>query len=43
MMSFQQIVTSLSFFQFIANLKQSGSQILEAWSAKLALTLTVAF
>ena len=31
-MSCQRIVMSLSFFHFITNLKQFGSQILEAWS-----------
>ena len=28
--SYQQIVTSLSFFQVMANLEQSGSRILDA-------------
>ena len=42
-MSCQHIVMPLSFFHFITNLKQFGSQILEAWSVKLALTLTVTF
>ena len=30
MTSFEQIVTSLSFFRFMDNLEQSGSRILDA-------------
>ena len=36
-----KIVTSLPFFQFTVNLKQSGSQIPDAGSAKLTFSLTV--
>ena len=43
MTSSRQILTSLSFFQFMANLEQSGSQIPDAWSVKLTFSLTVAF
>ena len=32
--SFLAIVTSLSFFQFLANLEKSGSRIPDAWSVK---------
>ena len=35
MMSCWKIVTSLSFFRFIANLEQSGSRILDAVSVKV--------
>ena len=35
MTSCQKTVTSLSFFQFMANLEQSGSRILDAWSVKI--------
>ena len=42
-MSCQQIVTSLSLFQFMANLEQSGNQILNAWSVKFTFSLTVTF
>ena len=35
MKSFQKIVTSLSIFQFMANLEQSGSRMSDAWSVKL--------
>ena len=35
----QQIVTALLFFQFMANLEQSGSNILDAWSAILIFSL----
>ena len=41
MMSCQQIVISLIFFQFMANLEQFGSQITEAWSLKLIFSLTL--
>ena len=39
----QQIVTSLLCFQFMAYLEQSGSQIPEAWSVILSVSLTVTF
>ena len=42
-MSCRKIVTSLSFFQFMANLEQSGSQIPDAESAKLMFSLIVTF
>ena len=32
--SFLEIVTSLSFFQFLANLEKPGSRIPDAWSVK---------
>ena len=35
MVSYQQTVISLSFFRFMANLKQSGSWIANIWSVKL--------
>ena len=38
-----EIVTSLSFFQFTANLEQSRNCIPNAWSAKLTVSLTVTF
>ena len=41
--SFRQIVTSLSFSQFIANLERSGSHIPEAWSVMLILLLIITF
>ena len=34
MTSSKKNMISLSFFQFMANLEQSGSQNLEAWSVK---------
>ena len=43
MTSPQQIVTSLSFFQFMANLEPSGSRIPEAESVKLTFSLKVTF
>ena len=43
MMSCQKIVTSLLFFQFMANLEQPGSRILETRSAKVTFSLTVTF
>ena len=43
MTSFQQIVTSLSFFRFKTNLEQSRSRIPDAWSVKLIFSLTVTF
>ena len=43
MTSSRQIVTSLSFFRFMTNLEQSGSQISDAWSVKLTFLLTETF
>ena len=43
MTSHQQIMTSLSFFQFMANLEPSGSRIPEAESVKLTFSLKVTF
>ena len=43
MTSFQGLVTSLTFFQFTANLEQSGSRIPEAYSIKLLFSSTVTF
>ena len=43
MTSCRQIVTSLSFFQFMTNLQPSGSPIPDAWSIKLTLSLTMIF
>ena len=43
MTSFYKIVTSLSFFQFMANLEQSGSLIPDAYSVKLKFSLIVMF
>ena len=43
MMSCWKIVTSLSFFQFMAILEKSGSQIPDAESAKLMFSLIVTF
>ena len=34
---------SLSFFQFMANLEQSGSRILDAWSVILTFSLIAIF
>ena len=39
----QQIVTSLSFFQFMANLQLSGSRISEEWSIEITFSLTMTF
>ena len=36
-------VTPLPFFQFAANLEQSGSRILDAWSVKFIFSLIVTF
>ena len=36
-------MTSLSFFQFIANLEQSGSKIPDVWSVKHTFSLKVTF
>ena len=41
--SCQQIVTSLSFFRFMTNLKQSGSWIPDAKSIILIFSLSVTF
>ena len=41
--SCQQIVPSLSFFRFMANLEQSGSRILDVWSVKLTFSLKITF
>ena len=39
----RQIVTSLSFSRFMANLEQSRSLIPDAWSVKLTFYFMVAF
>ena len=41
--SCRHIVTSLSFFQFMANLQPSGMRILDVWSAKLIFSLEITF
>ena len=41
--SYRRILTALSFFQFLANLQQSGSRILDAQSVKLIYSLIVTF
>ena len=41
--AYWQIVTSLPCFWFITNLKQFRSQIPDAWSVKLKISLTVTF
>ena len=38
-----EMLTSLSFFQFMANLEQSGSRIPEAYPVNLKLSLIVTF
>ena len=43
MMSYQQIVTSLSFFGFLANLEQSGGRIPDTESAKVMFSVIVTF
>ena len=43
MTSSQKIVTSLSVFQFMANLEQSGSRIPDAESAKVIFSNIVTF
>ena len=43
MTSFKKTVTPLSFFEFTANLEQSGSRIPDAQSAKLIFLLTLTF
>ena len=42
-MSCQEIVTSLSFFGFLANLEKSGGRIPDTKSAKVMLSVTVTF
>ena len=42
-MSYRQIVTSLSFFQIMANLEQSGSRILDAQHVKFIFSLVETF
>ena len=39
-MTLCQILTSLLLFQFITNLEQSGSRILDTWSATFSLIIT---
>ena len=41
--SCRKIVTSLSFFQFMANLQPSGSRIPDVWFMKLKSSLTITF
>ena len=41
--SFQKIVTSLSFFKFLANLEQSGGWIPDTESAKVMFSIIVTF
>ena len=43
MTSYWEIVISLSFFRFMANLEPSRSQIPDAWSVKLTFSLTITF
>ena len=43
MTSCQQIITSLSLFGFMANLKQSGRWIPDIWSVKITFLLIVTF
>ena len=43
MTSCQQILKSLLFFRFMANLEQFGNWIPDAWSIKLIFSLTVTF
>ena len=43
MTSSQKIVTSLPFFQFMANLEQSGSQIPDRSFVKLIFSLIATF
>ena len=40
-MSCQQNMTLFTFFQFMADLEQSGNQIPDAWSVKLIFSLAV--
>ena len=41
--SFRKIVTSLSFFKFLANLEQSGGWIPDTESAKVMFSIIVTF
>ena len=41
MTSYRKIVTSLSFFKFLANLEQSGGRIPDTESAKVMFSVTV--
>ena len=41
--SCQQIVMYMSFFRFMANLEQPGSQIPDTWSLKLTFSLIVTY
>ena len=43
MTSYRQIVTTLLFFQFLADLEQFGNRIPDAQSVKLTFLLTVTF
>ena len=43
MTSRRQIVTSLSFIQFMANLQPPGGRIPNSWSVKLIFSLIVTF
>ena len=43
MMSCRQIVMSLLFSQFMANLEQSGGRTPDAWSVKVAFSLAAIF
>ena len=43
MTSFRKIVTSLSFFGFLANLEQSGGRIPDTESAKVMFSVKVTF
>ena len=43
MMSYRQIMTSSSFFRFMASLQQTGSRILDACSVILIFSLIVTF
>ena len=43
MTSCQEIITSLSLFGFMANLKQSGRWIPDIWSVKITFLLIVTF
>ena len=38
-----QVVTSMFFFQFMANLQPSRSWIADAWPIKLMFSLTISF
>ena len=43
MMSYQEIVTLLSFFGFLVNLEQYGGRISDTESAKVMLSVIVTF